>query len=171
MQSKELIRECFYCKQEKILDDFVRAPRSESQFGYFCTECMGWMKQNLTAKQINILRTYAFRKYNPSAKRQTKITNLKMTLKKFGMTLLDYEAQLILQDNLCPICELPFTDNNGPIIEHCHTTNTFRGLTHQSCNLFIAAIENNQNIQMNRVYAYLKQRKGDLYYSNGDEIL
>jgi Recombination endonuclease VII len=53
-------------------------------------------------------------------------------LKRFGMSLLEYELRLALQNGACAICKK--TPRGLLCIDHCHVTGKVRGLLCRKCN-------------------------------------
>src|SRR5690606_15160634 len=49
------------------------------------------------------------------------------------------EAMLREQGGVCAICSTP---PERPVVDHCHTTRTVRGILCHGCNLKLAAVEN-----------------------------
>lgn len=58
--------------------------------------------------------------------------NLERRLSKYRITKDQYLGRLKEQENLCALCINPFITT--PAIDHCHTTNAFRGLLCDNCN-------------------------------------
>lgn len=75
-----------------------------------------------------------YRKIHPTLHR-------KHHLKQYGITVEDFEAQRIEQDNKCAICLKEFTQT--PCVDHSHVTFEFRGLLCHKCNRFIGLAEEN----------------------------
>jgi len=59
-------------------------------------------------------------------------------LKTYGITLNEYNARLITQDNKCPICSKQFLDGSfgpdSPVVDHCHKHGHVRGIICNECN-------------------------------------
>jgi hypothetical protein len=53
---------------------------------------------------------------------------------RFGVSVEDYEAMLLLQGALCAICRRPEPDGRRLSVDHCHKTGKVRGLLCFSCN-------------------------------------
>jgi hypothetical protein len=87
-----------------------------------------------------------WRKANPA---KAKNSDLK---RRFGITLDEYDALLILQNNVCAICDSPESavDRKGHIrmlaVDHCHTTKKIRGLLCTSCNTAIGHFKDNREL-------------------------
>lgn len=82
--------------------------------------------------------------------------NLERRLKKYSITREQYFGRLEEQNQACVICENPFTGT--PAIDHCHTTQLFRGLLCDSCNTAFGLLkESIANFE--RCIAYAKKYK------------
>ncbi len=68
--------------------------------------------------------------YSPEKRRE-------QTLKKFGLTPDEYEAQLRFQGGVCCICFEP-PKGQRLHVEHDHATRRLRGLVHYNCNRLIS---------------------------------
>ena len=68
------------------------------------------------------------------------------TLKKYNLTKEDYNKIIDLQNGKCKICKIDFNVNQKPQIDHCHTTNKFRGLLCKKCNVGLGMF--NDNIEL-----------------------
>jgi hypothetical protein len=83
-------------------------------------------------------RQYA---YNYVRTEQGKKAMRRGVLKKYGLTLEDYDKILRKQKNVCLFCGEPPRLNTNLDVEHDHKTKTVRGLVHRRCNSFIAIVE------------------------------
>jgi hypothetical protein len=62
-------------------------------------------------------------------------------LKRHGWSLESKSSALIKQNNLCAICNQPFTENNPAFGDHEHTSPPMpRGLLHNQCNAAIGML-------------------------------
>jgi len=82
----------------------------------------------------------------------------KVCLRKYGLTLEDYDRMLREQGGGCAICG---GDNKGkPFdVEHCHTTGKVRGLTCRRCNSLVAVFERTDDL-LGKVAEYLAKHSG-----------
>jgi len=106
-------------------------------------------------------REYA-RKWRIENPRQTQNTELK---RHHRMTLDDYEAVLDEQGGGCAICgSKPGEVGTGGAtkgtlaVDHCHETDTFRGLLCTNCNLGLGSFKDNLVLLANAI-AYLQQHQ------------
>jgi hypothetical protein len=96
------------------------------------------------------------RKYSAEYYAKHKETYRKYKLKKeFGITIDDYDAMLIKQNNCCSICHNKFKSNKDTHIDHNHTTMKVRGLLCGNCNRGIGYLRDDINI-LKEAIKYLK---------------
>lgn len=81
--------------------------------------------------------------------------NFKNSLKKFGLTLQDYEALVARQGNVCAICRQPEANGHRLHIDHCHNTGVVRGLLCEKHNLMVG-LSNDQPEILLAAAEYLK---------------
>lgn len=88
-------QDCIICKQEKPIDFFIPDKRHKNGRSRRCRKCA-----NERAKQ--------WKKDNHDVWFQVaQKTRRKALLKKFNLTIMDYEQQLALQDYACAVCNKP----------------------------------------------------------------
>lgn len=73
-------------------------------------------------------------------------------LKKYGLSKDDYQAILLKQNSKCAICGIPQAELLYDLaIDHCHITETIRGLLCKKCNLGIGNFGDNIAILKNAI--------------------
>jgi len=81
-------------------------------------------------------------------------------MRKYGLSLEDYEKMLVSQKYICPICKekLDINENNGKriVVDHDHNTEAVRGLIHANCNSLLGFAGDNNKILLN-AKEYLEQ--------------
>ena len=97
-------------------------------------------------KNRSKLAGYA-RKYRDKYPDKAKLASRRSDLKKYGLTLDQYEEMLLVQKKCCRICgvhqdQLP----QALHVDHCHLTNRVRALLCSSCNHLIGNSRENENI-------------------------
>jgi len=85
-------------------------------------------------------------------------------LKKFGITLADYQAKLEEQKGVCAICAKPESGTRNGIVrwlnvDHNHETNEVRGLLCTNCNVAVGMMFEDRNI-MRAAITYLDEWDG-----------
>ena len=78
-------------------------------------------------------------------------------VRKYGVSLADYEAMLASQDGKCAICQTtPATQRYGVFhVDHCHTTGRVRGLLCRGCNNILGVVKDDPEA-LRRAIAYLQ---------------
>ena len=77
-----------------------------------------------------------------------------LNLKRYGVTIDQYEELFESQSGLCAICKRPETaTRNGKLrrlcVDHCHDSQTIRGLLCSDCNRAIGLFKNDLDILAN----------------------
>lgn len=83
-----------------------------------------WMEKHRVEKLSNYHRTPR----QVRADRQRRYSWKRL----YGMTPEDFQKRLKDQNNVCALCQEPFTET--PHVDHDHQTGAVRGLLHNSCN-------------------------------------
>lgn len=109
-----------------------------------------WYEKNKDKKQA---QNKAWKDNNLSKFREI---NLKY---RFGITLQDFENQLISQDYKCAICEIHADElDYNMVIDHCHATGSLRGLLCKKCNFALGLLDDKiENFE--KAINYLKSCK------------
>jgi len=80
-------------------------------------------------------------------------------LRKYGLTIAQYDAMLAAQNSACMICRLAFDDTPKSIhVDHCHGTGRVRGLLCSGCNTGIGCLQDSPEI-LRRASEYLRRAK------------
>jgi recombination endonuclease VII len=83
----------------------------------------------------------------------------KSQLKKFGLTIEDYERLLASQNGVCAICHGPPNDGRKRLaVDHDHTTGEVRGLLCNSCNLTLGQAKDSEE-RLLAAAAYLRRHR------------
>jgi len=121
---------------------------SYNKFGCRCSKC----------RNANAIAIAKYRK-TPNGQKIIKNSNLK----KYGITIDEYEAMFNKQNGSCAICKNPETKTNqyGLIrlaVEHCHRSGKNRGLLCMNCNRAIGLIGENLET-ISSMLDYLKKHE------------
>lgn len=86
------------------------------------------------ADNHKVLKAKKKQKYNENPEKfraRTRAIKLKF---EYGLTIEQFNAMIIAQDNKCAICGGHSTTHKNLTIDHCHTTGKVRDLLCQNCN-------------------------------------
>lgn len=158
-----MIKFCNKCKRDK---EFGRDRRNPTGYLYTCKDCRKLDRQinrnkdpNFYKKEyVNNKESY-LKYYDKDATRRNR-RNL-FLVKKYGITLLDYENLLNEQNFLCKICKTSETSKKkmGLAVDHCHETGKVRGLLCNRCNRALGLFVDNVEILTEAVNYLEKGRK------------
>lgn len=70
-------------------------------------------------------------------------SNLK---RKYGITLEQFNAYMLIQNGVCGICGNPPPVNENLHVDHCHATGKIRGLLCKSCNWALGHFRDNPEL-------------------------
>lgn len=137
-------RTCYMCKVDKPKTEFTTNLRAKGGLHSYCNDC-------------RLARAKRDRKRNEDKQR---IWDRKRVLRKYGLTIEDYESMLVQQNGTCAICDGTKTGyKNGTFaVDHCHTTNRVRGLLCSKCNMAIGYMDD-QPERLERAATYLRGNK------------
>jgi len=65
------------------------------------------------------------------------------SIKKYGMTVDDWQSLMGHQRGRCPLCERTFTKRVGAVVDHDHRTGLVRGLLCRHCNTMLGLLHDN----------------------------
>jgi len=101
-----------------------------------------------------------YREVNPE---KVKLSNRKYQLmRRYNMTLEDYDELLELQEGLCDICGVTLVDTRSTHIDHCHATGKVRGILCANCNKGLAFFDDNVLTLANSIVYLEKHQKSDI---------
>lgn len=118
-------KKCQKCKEDKPLGAYRKDRRRKDGLKYVCKTCT-----DLYQKE--------YKERNPELVRKTR--NASYLLCKYGLTIEQYNAMLLAQNNKCAICNSESTDNSQHktmLVDHNHTTGKVRALICHPCNATI----------------------------------
>lgn len=142
-----MLKTCTYCKLEKPITEFY--PRKDRP-GKFIANCKKCSKINN--------RRYRDKEYRKKwAASYYQRNKHKIGLKKYGLSVEDYDTKLKSQDQACAICKRQ--DNSRLFVDHCHKTGQIRGLLCSSCNFLLGHANESKQILLNSVEYLSKYEK------------
>lgn len=142
------MKRCPSCATEKSLSEFhVRKSRG-GQPASRCKPCSRDAQREWRRRQPD----YDRRRYQ-ALKVETRERHL---VRKYGVTLADYEAMLAKQNGRCAICCAPEAEQRNGVfhVDHCHATGRVRGLLCRGCNHVLGHVKDDPET-LQRAIAYL----------------
>lgn len=121
------MRLCKKCNIEKPLESY----RSSAHNCIVCNECLVENRKKIGASE-------------------SKINN--QLIKRYGITLEEYNSLLVSQDFCCAICRKHVSTLKVRLhVDHCHTTLKVRGLLCFNCNNALGRFKDNPDILQNAI--------------------
>ena len=150
------IKKCTRCDIEKPFDAFHRDSKVRDGYCSWCKACKNiarcdWAVRN-PDKQAAIRRNQRVR--NPD---KIALHDRKMNLKRYGLTLEEYDTLLGKQGNVCAICEKVCSSNKNLAVDHDHSLGLVRGLLCMKCNRSLGGFNDDPRLLL-RALAYLENR-------------
>ncbi len=171
---KEEYKNCGWktCEQvnPQLISNFTKNKASSDGLQYYCKICSAKKIKDHQLKNPEKWSSYArkyrvknYDKHRSSAKRyQEKYPDrMKNTVLKrvFGITLEKYNEMYSAQKGCCKICKLHSTEfKKNLAVDHCHKTNSIRGLLCHHCNTAIGLLKEDPLI-FEEAIRYLKDLK------------
>lgn len=128
------MRTCRKCGVEKDLSEFpVRSDTGKHRSE--CRDCR-------TKDNLNRYHT------KESTKEAHARAALKHSLKKYGLTVEQYNEMQEKQSGRCAICNQPEEQDRRLAVDHCHATGKVRALLCQSCNTGLGLFRDSEALLM-----------------------
>ena len=148
-------RTCKLCNEFKDISHF--APQ-----GYQCRECRNEKQRAYWAalpEDVRIARQkdgeYQ-RKYREiNSERVKELSRKTHIMRKFGITIEEYDAMFSAQNGVCAICENICATGYKLAVDHNHTTGKIRALLCKNCNTAIGLLKENTDT-MTKAIKYLE---------------
>lgn len=128
------MRTCSECGQAKEERDFYLDKR-RGGFQRRCKRCVIACARRWQDRNPDRAKEIAHKWYAENSRRRKGYS-----LKRFGMTVEQYEELFSTQNGLCAICGKP-PNGKKLAVDHCHSSNRIRGLLCNSCNAFLGLLE------------------------------
>jgi Recombination endonuclease VII len=102
----------------------------------------------------------AYRKFRDNNPELVKLKNRKHTLKKYGLTIFDFDGMLAVQNGCCAACGVvdPGSLEKGWAVDHCHDKNVVRGILCFSCNVVLGHVRDDVE-HLEQLIGYLKKHQ------------
>jgi len=145
-------KKCFKCGKTKKLNEFSKHKGMADGHLGKCKECARKYALDYREKNIEKVREKDRQRAKLPHRRKYQLRN---QLRKFGITLADYDKMFNDQNGVCAICGKTNLKRRRLAIDHNHKTNKVRGLLCGKCNKAIGLFEENPEI-LEKAIKYLK---------------
>ena len=156
MKKKEIVNgelECSKCKKwyPATLEFFFKDKKHITGLTSHCKNCRREYRKiyNKQTAKKNAIYSKKYRLENPEKSRNSTL------IRKYGITLEDYNKMLKLQNNKCLICLRDFIKFKGNV-DHNHKTGKIRGILCPTCNRVLGLFKDDIN-RFQRAIDYLKK--------------
>lgn len=141
------MKTCTRCKQSKP-DSAFWIDRRRNKLKSVCKECSPAQAREWRA------RNPGFEKER--YQREKVAVRERHLVRKYGVTLADYDAMLKAQGGKCAICWAPESAQFKGVfhVDHCHATGAVRGLLCRGCNHMLGVVGDDPEV-LRRAIAYL----------------
>lgn len=157
------MKECSSCHQVKEDSEFQKSRVNKDRLHHYCRVCNSaavaeWRKRNPNAaKESREARKEKISEYSKEyyKKQETQDRMRRNALvRKYGITVSDYDAMLVSQNSVCKICGEVNKDGKPLSVDHSHNTGKVRGLLCSKCNIALGMIRENESI-LSKMREYL----------------
>ena len=139
---------CSQCSKTKPASQFYTDKRSRSGLSSACKECILAGQKAWYDAMPDDVRRKMWTQQNSRAFNYRRDYNLR---KKYGITLVEYDAMYAAQDGACASCKIPCDRLD---VDHCHDTGRVRGLLCHPCNVALGLLrEDSDRINALAMYA------------------
>ena len=137
-------RRCSACKVRKSSDSFPPNAGERDGLSFYCRACVN--------------RKAAEQRAKPKTREYRRVYMRVLALKRYGLTLDDFDALVSSQDGKCAICEeeLVFGVTGGGAVDHDHETGKVRGLLCRLCNVGVGHFRENTRL-LAKAITYLQK--------------
>jgi Recombination endonuclease VII len=128
---------CAKCGMSKLPEEFYRVSKTVSGLGAYCRVCD---RERTKAYHRRKAVTHPGQAYAVAVKARL--------VREYGITLDDYNRILASQGGGCAICEDVVGATRRPrlYVDHCHETNTVRGILCHRCNVALGLMADSPDL-------------------------
>lgn len=169
------MKQCTKCHHQKDLSSFYKDRQKADGLSSHCKACSRLKQKKYVDNPENatklvdrkqeyylenrdaiIKRTSSYQKLNPE---QRRLSGRKAHLKKYGLTIADYERMHQSQGGRCAICKRQQVDLNFLLsVDHSHATGTVRKLLCKNCNSILGLARESEEVLLAAI-EYLREHK------------
>lgn len=158
------MKKCTHCKQEKPFTEYYPVGNGIGGMRPRCKECMKFLEkkkygENADFRWSKLSKQGIKLKTDPEHKARHQQSQRRWHLKtSYGLTLEMFNAMVSSQGGGCAICGTKPEDGNPKtrmVVDHCHKTNTVRGILCDLCNTAIGKFHDDVS-KLESAIRYLK---------------
>lgn len=146
---------CSKCAVYKTLNLFSKSNQSPDKHQYWCKQCVSensiafYKKKNEDPefRKKQSIKSIAIKKKRPEVYKNSEL------LRKYGISLTEYNQMIALQDGQCGICNMTLSK---PTVDHCHKTGKVRKILCYRCNNLLGQARDNTDI-LHSAISYLEE--------------
>lgn len=152
-----MTRECKRCKKNLPISDFGKNRREKDGTHRQCRKCnteVAMLRYNKRVERKRRPRGLGAKRRPGGRALESRIARMR----KYGLTLEDYDSLLEAQSRVCKICGKEHTKGKPLVVDHCHKTGLVRGLLCGPCNSGLGFMRDNEDLLLSAI-KYLQQTK------------
>jgi hypothetical protein len=133
-------KQCRVCLIVKSIDNFYvkrKGKRGQNLYASRCKECHG-----------KIHREKYYSESPDQKKRRQELAKKSHLSRKFGLTINEFSAMILEQNNKCKICEC---EMKQPQVDHNHSTGKVRSLLCKPCNMSLGLLKEDTKVLYNMI--------------------
>lgn len=134
-----MMKKCSKCELVKSFNFFYKLSKSPDGHAYWCKQCNSEYHNEWVKEELKINPDFAKKQsvaVSKSQKKNSRKTKNKELSRKYGITVEQFEAMVLVQNNLCAICHKK-PNKRALSVDHCHKTGSIRELLCQKCNTIL----------------------------------
>jgi hypothetical protein len=121
------MKNCPKCGEQKPLSEFHKNKNKPTGLSSHCKLCAKHTAREWRIKNPQYQKKYHFKL-------------------KYGITLEERSSLLKLQGNKCAICDTDIQEEGKYHVDHCHRTNSIRGVLCPNCNIMLGHAKDSTEI-------------------------
>lgn len=168
-------KKCTTCKEFKSFSEFYKRKKHIDGLEYHCKSCDS-LKYKNNKEKIKIKHSIYYQKNKERIKIRDKNNKEKLRekfklyyqynkerfktkalLRKYNLTLDEFNLMLTEQKNKCCVCQNEFKKIYEAKIDHCHKKGKVRGILCNNCNIALGQAKDSVEI-LSKLIIYLKER-------------
>lgn len=147
-----MVRKCSKCKKEKDIEDFHKRASLKSSW---CKDC----RHQYYEMHKDTCLQKAKEWYKQNKKKHSETARKSHLMRKFGMTVDQYNEIFLKQNSKCYICHVNKPGGNGYWhLDHNHITNQVRKILCHNCNMLVGHSKENVAI-LHKTILYLQEHQ------------